>query len=97
MRSFADKTYWIVGASEGMGRALAHEMAAAGARLILSSRNRERLTELAAEPGGAARLMFRHMSTSRFSPAFPAPFAWLFRLGRFLPLSAYFRLFSRGG
>ena len=48
-------------------------------------------------PQKAARLMFRHMSTSRFSTAFPAPFAWLFRLGRLLPPSAYFRLFSRGG
>lgn len=42
------KTYWIVGASEGLGRALAKSMDGAGARLILSSRDGDRLRSLAA-------------------------------------------------
>lgn len=41
------KTYWIVGASEGLGRALAQALDTAGARLILSARSGERLTSLA--------------------------------------------------
>ena len=44
---FANKTYWIVGASEGLGRSLAQEMNQLGARLILSARNPDRLAELA--------------------------------------------------
>ena len=41
------KTYWLVGASEGLGRELAIAMAEAGARCILSARNTERLTDIA--------------------------------------------------
>ena len=44
---FSNKTYWIVGASEGLGRSLAQEMNQLGARLILSARNSDRLAELA--------------------------------------------------
>ncbi len=43
---FDGQTWWIVGASEGLGRALAKEMDGAGARLILSARNAERLQHL---------------------------------------------------
>ncbi|MEX5562006.1 SDR family NAD(P)-dependent oxidoreductase [Pseudophaeobacter sp. 1A16562] len=43
---FEGQTWWIVGASEGLGRALAKEMDGAGARLILSARNAGRLQHL---------------------------------------------------
>lgn len=57
MRRFSDKTYWLVGASEGLGRALAQKMAHAGANLIISARNEERLEELAKEIDGDVRVV----------------------------------------
>jgi short-subunit dehydrogenase len=45
--SFAGKTYWIVGASEGLGRALALALDRAGARVIVSARSGDRLAALA--------------------------------------------------
>lgn len=44
--------YWLVGASEGLGAALARQMHARGLRLVLSARNAARLAELAAELPG---------------------------------------------
>lgn len=56
MRSFKGKTYWLVGASEGLGRAVAERLSAAGARLVLSARSEERLQALAAELPGPAEV-----------------------------------------
>ena len=39
MRQFSGKRYWLVGASEGLGAALAEALSRAGAEVILSARN----------------------------------------------------------
>ncbi|NOD94396.1 SDR family NAD(P)-dependent oxidoreductase [Ruegeria sp. HKCCD4884] len=46
MSSFDGKTYWIIGASEGLGRALAEALSHKGVHLILSARNAARLNEI---------------------------------------------------
>lgn len=53
IRDWRDKRVWIVGASTGIGAALARELHAVGARLALSARNRDRLVELSADWSGA--------------------------------------------
>ena len=55
MRSFNGKTYWLVGASDGLGAALAHAMSAAGADLVLSARSEDKLRALADDLPGPAR------------------------------------------
>jgi short-subunit dehydrogenase len=44
-----NKTVWITGASSGIGEGLARVFAAQGAKLILSARNQQKLTELKAQ------------------------------------------------
>ncbi|GAB4263119.1 MAG: SDR family NAD(P)-dependent oxidoreductase [Pararhodobacter sp.] len=51
--SLRGETWWLVGASEGLGRALARAMADAGARLIVSARDGDRLDALVETLPGA--------------------------------------------
>lgn len=46
MTKIKDKVVWITGASSGIGEALTYELANKGARLILSSRNKDKLEEV---------------------------------------------------
>lgn len=55
MRDFKGKRYWLVGASEGLGAALAHKLSAAGAEVIVSARSTERLADLVEALPGRAR------------------------------------------
>ncbi len=57
MIDWQGKRYWLVGASEGLGAALAAKLSASGAEVILSARNEERLRAVAdALPGKATVL-----------------------------------------
>lgn len=55
MRDWQGKRYWLVGASEGLGRALAHVMSRSGAEVIVSARSEDRLRDLVKELPGKAR------------------------------------------
>lgn len=55
MINWQGKRYWLIGASEGLGAALAHKLNAAGVEVIVSARSEDRLKALvAALPGKAS-------------------------------------------
>ncbi len=55
MKDWQGKRYWLVGASEGLGREVAFCLSRAGAEVIVSARSEDRLKELvAALPGKAS-------------------------------------------
>lgn len=54
MRDWTGKRYWLVGASEGLGLALARKISAAGAEVILSARSEDGLASAVAQMPGKA-------------------------------------------
>ncbi|MES2508900.1 MAG: SDR family NAD(P)-dependent oxidoreductase [Pseudomonadota bacterium] len=52
------KTVWLVGASSGIGRATAHALHEAGAKVVVSARNQQALDEFAAAHPGTVALAF---------------------------------------
>lgn len=57
MTKLAGRRYWLVGASEGLGRAVARKLAAKGAHLVLSARSAEKLEALASEIDGTVDVL----------------------------------------
>ena len=55
MRQFSGKRYWLVGASEGLGAALAEALSRAGAEVILSARNEAGLQAVASGLPGPSK------------------------------------------
>ena len=53
MRPIEETTVLITGATDGLGRGVARDLAARGANVLLHGRSREKLDELSAELGGA--------------------------------------------
>ena len=54
MKEWVGKRYWLVGASDGLGAALAHVMSRAGAEVIVSARSADKLSALVNELPGRA-------------------------------------------
>lgn len=57
MRDWAGKRYWLVGASEGLGRAVAEKLSRMGVELVLSARSAERLEAIHAQLPGRCEIV----------------------------------------
>jgi len=57
MTQWQGKRYWLVGASDGLGAALAQRLSSAGAEVILSARSEDKLAALADRLPGKARVV----------------------------------------
>lgn len=78
---FAGKTWWITGASSGIGEALADALVNEGARLILSGRNVEALNAVAARcPAGALVLPFEATDYTRLPALVEQAWGWTGRI-----------------
>lgn len=65
MTQWQGKRYWLVGASDGLGAALAHTMSRAGAEVILSARSEDKLTALASTLPGKAHVVTLDVSDAQ--------------------------------
>lgn len=74
--SFEGKVCWITGASSGLGAALARNLAARGARLVLSGRNLERLAAVAADCGEVLTLPFDVRDEAALPDAVQRAISW---------------------
>lgn len=57
MSTYNTKKIWLIGASEGIGEALAFRLAASSAQLALSARNKEKLEALSVRLPGAGNII----------------------------------------
>lgn len=73
---YSGKVAWITGASSGIGAALARELAARGAHLILSGRDEARLAEVAADCGEALILPFDVRDDAALAEATAKAIGW---------------------
>jgi dehydrogenase/reductase SDR family member 7B len=73
---YAGKVAWITGASSGIGAALARELAARGAHIVLSGRDAERLAEVAADCNETLILAFDVRDDAALADATARAIAW---------------------
>lgn len=95
IRDWHGKRVWIIGASTGIGAALAQRLARAGARLALSARSHDKLAALAAGMPGALVLPLDVRDAAALASAYATIVAkWggadvtLFNAGTYSPMSA---------
>ena len=57
MKDWAGKRYWLVGASDGLGKALAEKLSRVGVEVILSARSEDKLKDIAASLPGRSQVV----------------------------------------
>jgi len=97
INDWTGRSVWLVGASAGIGEALARALAARGAHLLLSARNGAALEKLAAELGPGHRILrldatdpaALDATCARFdSGELPLPALGIYLAGDYAPLDA---------
>lgn len=73
---YTGKTVWITGASSGIGAALARDVAARGANVVLSGRDEARLAEVAADCGETLILPFDVRDDAALADATAKAISW---------------------
>ena len=76
MMDYTGKVAWITGASSGIGAALARDLSARGAHVILSGRDEARLAQVAADCGETLVLPFDVRDDAALAAATQKAIAW---------------------